>query len=74
MKHFIFYTLEGNTIGINDEKVENCQLLGDSAGETAKEAFNKLLDENPWIITNGFNIGTGNIVARELVNNKRYLF
>lgn len=74
MKRFIFFTLEGDSIGENGEKVENCQLLGDAVGETAKEAFDNLLDENPWIKTSGFNIGTGNIVARELVDNKRYLF
>lgn len=73
MLTFIFYTLEGYTEGPDGESAENCQLLGEARGETVNDAFSNLLNENPWIEAYGFKVGAGKVVARELVDAKRYL-
>ena len=72
MGTYIFYTLEGRTESPDGQEVENCQLLGEANGENAGEALSQLLSENPWIESCGFKVGTGNIIARELLNTKRY--
>ena len=71
MKTFIFYTSEGYTESPDCGAIDNCQLLGEAKGESAKEALDNLLKENPWIIENGFHIGKGLITARELANSCR---
>lgn len=50
MKTFIFYTSEGYTENPDCGAIDNCQLLGEAKGESAKEALDNLLKENPWII------------------------
>lgn len=70
----MFYTHEGYTEAPNGEKVENCQLLGDAEGETAKDALDKLLNENPWITACGFKAGSESIIARKLSGMERHLF
>lgn len=73
MSTYIFYTHEGYTEGPNGKEVENCQLLGEAEGETAKEALENLLNENPWIADCGFKVGAGEIVARKLSDETRHL-
>ena len=73
MSTYIFYTREGYTEGPNGKRVENCQLLGEAEGETAKEALENLLNENPWIADSGFEVGAGKIIARILSEKARYL-
>jgi len=46
---FIFLTQEGFTQAPNLEDIENPQLLGITTGETSRQAFEKLLEENDWI-------------------------
>lgn len=74
MSHFIFYTYEGYTEGPNGKSIENCQLLGVAGGETVEGAFENLLKENLWISEYDFTIDSGNIIARELLNDKQYSF
>lgn len=55
MNKYIFYTTEGYTTAPNElVGVENCQLLGQTYGNTAKEASENLLKENSWITEAGF--------------------
>jgi hypothetical protein len=49
MPPFIFLTQEGTTTAPNQEDNENLQLLGITNGETSRQAFEKLLEENDWI-------------------------
>lgn len=74
MRLFIFYTNEGYTQDPKGIEVENSQLLGTAEGNTAKEAFENLLNENHWIMEHGFSVGAGNVKARELLNGKQFLF
>ena len=72
MRTFIFYTLEGYSESPINEITENCQLLGEATGETAHDALNNLLKENEWIIEQGFRLNEGKVIARELVDSRRY--
>ena len=55
MKKFIFYTFEGYTESPTGKMVENLQILGFEDGENENEAFQTLINNNPWIIKSGFN-------------------
>lgn len=55
MARYIFYTVEGSTQSPNGELVENCQMLGYSTGENAKKALQRLLADNRWIESAGYN-------------------
>lgn len=74
MRTFIFYTLEGYSESPINEITENCQLLGEATGETARDALNNLLKENEWIIEQGFHLNEGKVIARELADSRRYFF
>lgn len=54
MPEFIFYTTEGFAEAPNGRELENAQLLGTARGETAKRALANLLEENAWILENGY--------------------
>ncbi len=71
MNTYIFYTLGGYTECPDGAEVENCQLLGEAEGETAKKAFAKLLKENKWVAEHGFKVDCGDIVARKLADSER---
>lgn len=71
MKTFIFYSLEGYTESPTHDEVENCQLLGEASGRTAKEALDHLVEKNGWIKECGFRLNEGQIIARELANTER---
>ena len=64
MKKFIFYSLEGTTYDPCGEEVENCQLLGQSSGNSKSEALSNLLKEQPWIVEHHFD--ECKIMGREL--------
>ena len=49
MPPFIFITQEGLTQEPNHEDIENLQVLGITNGETSRQAFENLLEENDWI-------------------------
>ncbi len=49
MPQFIFITQEGLTQAPNLEDIENLQVLGITNGETSRQAFENLLEENDWI-------------------------
>ena len=72
MRQFIFFTTEGHTFAPDGCNIENCQVLGDAAGETPEEALDNLLSNNPWIKDTDFHIHIGKIVACELMNTNRY--
>lgn len=74
MRKFIFYTSEGYTESPEGEMIESCQLLGDAEGATAKDAYDNLLSENPWIRKCGFDLKSGKVMARELSDDRQYLF
>ncbi len=55
--HFIFLTTEGHTFqpGVGETlEVENCQFLGIAGGESAKEAFYRLVEEERWLLETSF--------------------
>ena len=58
MSHYIFITLEGHTFSPHSEDaepdMENLQVLGFSQGNDEKEAFNRFLNENPYLAEKGF--------------------
>lgn len=49
MSHYLFYTSEGYTQAPDNQKIENCQVLGCAHGDNAEDALQNLLAENPWI-------------------------
>jgi hypothetical protein len=63
MKAFIFVTAEGTTYppenGSSSEEIDNLQVLGIEMGETIEEAFNNLINNNPWISAAGYSDVTG---------------
>ncbi len=56
MKKYVFYTYEGYTIAPNNSPLESMQILGFEEATTHEEALNILLENNPWIVENGFDI------------------
>ena len=68
MKQFIFYTHEGYTKSPTEQKVENLQILGFDNGTNANEALKFLIDNNQWIVENGFN--KKEIVYKQLLDEK----
>ena len=54
MKSFVFTSYEGQTLGPNEENLQNIQVLGFAKGYNAKNAFNNLLKENKWLIKTSF--------------------
>jgi len=58
MNHFIFLTTEGHTFQPGSESpepdIENCQLIGQASGTTARKAFRSLLEENPCLTGTSF--------------------
>lgn len=72
MKTFIFYSTEGHTESPNGNTVDNCQMLGEACGNSAKEALDNLLKDNPWITECGFRLNEGVIIACELADTRRH--
>lgn len=68
MAEYIFYTTEGITLTPHGDEIENCQLIGKAFGNTPAEALNNLLNENPWIIENGYN--PNNLIINKLDSQK----
>lgn len=54
MHDYIFYTEEGFCLAPNNSEVENFQILGFERGGNPTEAFDRLIENNPWIIEKGF--------------------
>jgi len=57
-KHYIFLTLEGTTFQPDSDAVlpdiENLQVIGFSAGKNSKEAYDNLLEDNPYLLETNF--------------------
>jgi len=68
MSEYIFLTIEGITFQPNSDciqnNIENLQVIGFSNGKTSKEAFEKLIFDNPYLIETSFN----EIFSLELVD------
>lgn len=64
MNEYLFYTSEGSCQAPNGDNIENCQILGEECGQSASEALEKLLLNNPWI--NGLGYNQAKIIVREL--------
>ncbi len=56
MHDYIFYTEEGFCQAPNNSEVENYQILGFECGGNPKEASDRLIENNPWIIEKGYSI------------------
>jgi hypothetical protein len=54
MRRYIFLTAEGMTAAPGGSDVENYQVLGFAHGKDLLPAKLALLEENPWILENGF--------------------
>lgn len=65
MKEFIFYTFEGYTISPKGEPLDNIQILGFERAKNEKEARKQLMQENQWIIEQGF--CEGEIICRQVL-------
>lgn len=55
MKKYLIYTPEGDCFSPSGNPVENCQYLGLVRANDIAMAIETLLNENPWIMENGFN-------------------
>jgi len=55
MNEYIFYTPQGFTQDPRGNDIENCQLLGRAFGKSKSQAMESLLNENTWIINQGYN-------------------
>ena len=68
MKAYIFLTPEGYTFQSNSESaepdIENLQVIGFAHGNDERDAFERLLKENPYILETTFN----ELIALELKN------
>ena len=51
---YVFYTGEGYTVAPNGELLDSLQLLGFEEGANYDMAFEQLINNNPWIVENGF--------------------
>ncbi len=71
MKTYIFLTSEGYTFQPNSDSIEpdieNYQVIGFSAGENEEEAFERLLQENEYLLETSFD----EIYCYQLANKKR---
>ncbi len=56
MNEYIIISLEGQTLSPNNTPVENCQLLGRVRADNRSEVISKLLEENPWILSAGYDM------------------
>lgn len=54
MHDYIFYTREGSCQAPDNSEVENFQVLGFESGNNPTEAFERLIEDNPWIVTKGY--------------------
>lgn len=54
MNKYIIYTPQGWCEDPNCNDVYNCQVLGRSYGENAKDAIDRLFAEEEWITEHGF--------------------
>ncbi len=68
IKEYIFLTTEGTTFQPGshflEPDIENLQVIGFSRGETSKEAFEKLIFDNSYLLETSFN----EIFGLELAN------
>ncbi|MBI5374836.1 MAG: hypothetical protein HZA77_05345 [Candidatus Schekmanbacteria bacterium] len=75
MKSFIFITNEGITFQPNSEAqepdMENCQVIGFGTGATIKEAFEKMITEEEYLLKTDFNEVIGLELSHE---QKEYFF
>lgn len=52
---YIIYTAEGETKTPNGDDIENCQILDmDIIADSPKEAVKKMIDNNPQILSDGY--------------------
>ncbi len=65
MHDYIFYTAEGFCQAPDHSEVENFQILGIEQGKTPAEAFDRLIENNPWIQEKGYN--RESILQKEVV-------
>ena len=58
MKKFIFLTIEGSTFqpdsNLIDPDIENVQVVGFAEGIDAKDAFENLIEKNPYLTDTSF--------------------
>ncbi len=52
----IFYTTDGYTQTPNETDIENLQVLGIESGTNKIDALNNLLDNNSWILEDGYEL------------------
>jgi len=78
MKHFIFLTTEGHTFQLDSDSpepnIENCQMIGTASGETAKQAFYNLLEENHYLKDTNFDELFSFRLAENYREMKEYFF
>lgn len=65
MHDYIFYTKEGFCKAPDNSEVENFQVLGFERGNNPTEAFELLIENNPWILEKRYS--KGNILYKEVV-------
>ena len=66
MNTYIFYTTEGYTETPRLEEIENLQILGEAIGENEEQALERLLQETPWIIEKGYEVGE--IISKQILD------
>ncbi len=58
MNHFIFLTTEGFTFQPGSETIDpdidNCQVIGFGSGACARDSFNDMIKNNPWLEETNF--------------------
>lgn len=70
MKHYIFYTSDGDTYDNSGKEIENCQVVGWEKGKNPKEAFCVLIKNNPFL--KDFDFET--CVCQEIIGKTEYFY
>jgi hypothetical protein len=70
MKHFIFYTTEGQTQDDNGQDIENCQILDFQDAETLEDAVAKFKEE--FFTTHNDYYSFNEVLVKETVNDAAY--
>jgi hypothetical protein len=77
-KYYIFLTSEGTTFQPNSDAVlpdiENLQVIGFSAGKDSKEAYDNLLEENPYLLKTNFDEIFCYELDRDYKESKKYFY
>ncbi|NOZ69724.1 MAG: hypothetical protein GXP46_10890 [Deferribacteres bacterium] len=78
MKSYIFLSREGYTFQPNSSSaepdIENLQVIGISNGRNAREAFQRLLEENDYLLGTSFDELFSYELSKDYENTREYFY